>query len=831
MNPVDHPLGKRHHCWVNNEDGVAYFEVRPISTAYLIPKSDPEAIVQLDSIIRHAHETWGGRFYPIFLTDGKSLSDADWNLLSAVDPDIIISSIPLERSLLQELDRKLTPLSIDLPRDQGTTSSTFEAGVRSGYEGFPIYPSAHNVRTALGIPAIARQPSLVKFEFATDADPLCRQFISRNFGRFSDIWVADSALNENQVELYMIKDLDSVMAALSTLSRWDPVIYPVHLCAHPWKWFRAKGVPHQNKFAVVVGDQLSDLTYFWNRIFLNDFGDRPILSQLWLPTRLAEDASFCRVLSKWLSIVSHSFTNSHDEILITSTSMTPAELSGFEARLRDGSYLRVTQENTPPTPIYEKSYAFINRRRDSRPTPMPVSKNTHFSMSPPDVFSNLSNGHWMVDCFIEHRSRMHDGVIGRTLWWQLPQRRQLAREIFARPARIRDEGIPSVLMDSNPHCPWDSPNTISISSPSPGRLITALCCGERQPQYLRSKEQPSEHIGPYRDLAISDKGGYLRGVIELLGGLHYASQTFESRLWRGILSKLGRSDPEAAAELRTQVDRIWSETEPLKSTVEERFGIFSERLATLVRSIARKESAGARAMTYEEIRQTASRELNDYNTLAKSSGGPQFQHNPEAVKRSLSELTERNVIWIGYDLSCDHCFFKNWKRIDEARQSGICDGCGKSFSFPPEAKMSYRLNHLVHLAVNHQGVVPVLLVLGDLFRQSRASFYFLPSLNLYEESSGGPAAELDIVCIQDGKFIIGEVKTSAGAFRQQHFDKAREVALKLRPNVVLFAALEGEASQDVVEMMASLKAELRSQGTDVLWHRLPSHIFEPAPDR
>ncbi len=816
---------------MNDEDGVAFFEVRPISAAYLIPKNDAGAIVQLDAIIRHAHETWGGRFYPIILTDGTSLSDADWNLLNAADPDIITSSIPLEKELLQELDRKLTPLSIELPRDQGTTRSAFEAG-RSGYEGFPIFPSALNVRSVLGIPAIARQPSLVKFDIDTDADPVCRNFIDRNFGQFSAIWAAESALNENQVESHTIKDLASLTAALSKLSRWDPLMYPVHFCSHPWKWFRSNEGHRRDVFTVVVGDQLTDLACFWNRVFLNDFGDRSKLKQLWLPTRLAEDASFCRVLSKWLSIVSHSFTNSHDEILITSTSMTSAELGGLEARLRDGSYLRTSQEQTLPMPMFEKTYAFINRPRDMRPTPMPVGKQSHFNISAPEVFSkNLSNGHWMVDCFIEHRSRMHDGVRGSTLWWQLPQRRQLAREIFARPARIRREGIPSVLMDSNSHCPWDSPETISITSPSPGKLFSALCCGERQPQYLRSKEQPSEHIGPYRGLAISDKGGYLRGVVELLGGLYSASRTFESRLWRRILFNLGRSNPDADTSLREQVERIWLETKTQVVDEAERLNAISQRLAGLVRSAAKEMSSKARSMTFKGILQEASREMKDYNTLAKTYGGPIFQNNPKAVQRSLSELTEQNVIRIGYELSCDHCFFKNWKHIDETRQSVICDGCGKSFSFPPETRMSYRLNHLVHLAVNHQGVVPVLLVLGDLFRRSRSSFVYIPSLDLFEESSGGPSSELDIVCIQDGQFIIGEVKTSSDSFRQSDFDKMRNVAAKLRPEVVLFSALDGKNTQNISEMMNALQAALTGQNTKVIWHELMSNIHEPDPER
>jgi hypothetical protein len=83
----------------------------------------------------------------------------------------------------------------------------------------------------------------------------------------------------------------------------------------------------------------------------------------------------------------------------------------------------------------------------------------------------------------------------------------------------------------------------------------------------------------------------------------------------------------------------------------------------------------------------------------------------------------------------------------------------------------YRLNSLVRVATSFHGTIPLLITLGQLMFDARSSFIFMPSLDLFDKAKDGDSrrynhwGEVDLVCIKDGKFILGEVKQSVGLFK------------------------------------------------------------------
>ena len=100
-----------------------------------------------------------------------------------------------------------------------------------------------------------------------------------------------------------------------------------------------------------------------------------------------------------------------------------------------------------------------------------------------------------------------------------------------------------------------------------------------------------------------------------------------------------------------------------------------------------------------------------------------FHFGEEAVRRSLTGLTERNVIQIGVKPRCPSCGMASWIHVDDIGQQLTCQGCRSPFPLDPELTWQYRLNSLVHAAYTSHGTTPVILVLGQLFRESRDLFF------------------------------------------------------------------------------------------------------------
>ena len=176
----------------------------------------------------------------------------------------------------------------------------------------------------------------------------------------------------------------------------------------------------------------------------------------------------------------------------------------------------------------------------------------------------------------------------------------------------------------------------------------------------------------------------------------------------------------------------------------------------------------------------------------------EWDFRPENVKDTLEQLTRRNIVQVGVRPRCSRCGMAHWYHVDDIRQHLTCQGCRIQFSLHPELTWHYRLNELIHAAHALHGTTPVILVLGQLLNESRTSFLFSPNLNLLskpqDESSETleKTAEVDIACIQDGKFIIGEVKQSMNLFKTQDFDDIAEIAKRTKPDRVLFSCIDSQ---------------------------------------
>src|SRR5215831_17469516 len=115
---------------------------RPLRVAFLV-EDTPKSMAIIDSILAYNHDRWGGRYNPIVLTDGQTLTDAWWSLLEAVDPDIVKAFVMLSDDLIASIERRVSPYLIEQPSRHEQESGYKRIDLSD--EGIEILPSLLNV--------------------------------------------------------------------------------------------------------------------------------------------------------------------------------------------------------------------------------------------------------------------------------------------------------------------------------------------------------------------------------------------------------------------------------------------------------------------------------------------------------------------------------------------------------------------------------------------------------------------------------------------------------------------------------------------------------------
>ena len=209
------------------------------------------------------------------------------------------------------------------------------------------------------------------------------------------------------------------------------------------------------------------------------------------------------------------------------------------------------------------------------------------------------------------------------------------------------------------------------------------------------------------------------------------------------------------------------------------------------------------------------------------------EETKQELRKAIQDLTEHNILIQGVTPRCPRCSFLNWYDLGEIRKEITCRGCHATLTFPAEAEWQYRLNELISKTMISQGVLPAIICIAQLLHDSRHSFIYVPSIELYKTyEDKNPAAELDIICISDGKFIIGEAKKTGKLYGQEDTDRLEKLAKQLNPDQVIVYALEEpyekaeKTAQDLSERLKSKNIQARFVRP---WHdfKQPSYSLNP----
>ncbi len=801
-----------------NKSYSIYIDRRPSRILYIFNRKKV-TIDQVDSIIEYNLGKWGGRYNFILPITGTNISGSQWKFLERYDPDFVNSYIPITRKLAIDFDTKITPLLV-------TDLSSRVFTPRINDEGLSILPTTNNIWQVSN--SFGGEAHIVLFDLDNCTDKTIRSFIERNFGVLN----LKELFNEKLLSQYKnkiilkITDKKSLIEALKSFNDFKPYVFPIQLCSIGDYLDDDKTLDDENNFYVFIGDSALDLIDFWNNPIYLKYWTRNRLRQIWLPLSLANDHELLAPLTELIKGRADPYGNGSKKIIFSSRTLSKKKLDLLSVDLTNGTWL-LRESKIKVDEVYPSypNYFSFDRIKSDMVHIRGSGREEKIIIPEPEIQEGVMGGEsWMNDLYIQVPEKKVLPVNFET-WLQLPRNNSVAQTIISGAVRMTKERIPSALTSRSNQFKPDSQN-ISIKFPTTGQVFSSIISNSGKPVF--TSDARKIHIIPYKyDIFVSSAGKHVRGFLETFGDLDSAYQVLEDRHWRIMfdqMANVAQQDEEKRLNkikirLTKQISKMVSN--PLKFISSR----FIEWLSHELQKTARDyQAANPKAIPFSSIEKIVKKELTEYNSKNSSS---KFKYSKEATADELSSLTESGAVLIGYELLCPSCLNREWRALNEVSQILECRGCGHKYAFAPETEIKYKLNSLIENGVRARGVVPVILALGELFHDARHYFDFLPPVDIYKGKKH--LTDLDICCVVDGSFIIGEVKARQELFHSDDFSIMTEIAKEIRPNKVVFSSLDETIPQKRKDDVEKVRSELEPYGIKVEWLYLKPWVFEPSP--
>ncbi len=799
---------------------------RPIKTAFLINPAFADWEEWFDAIWLYTQDKWGGRFSPIVPTDGESIDANWWKFLEELDPDYIYAVSPISERLTKELNSRLSPIDVILHRH--SDDPKLRPVIHFMQSGLTLRPNPSNVTRCSRLLSNPFLAAISSDWWCPDKNTF--RFLLRSFGTYQNTVFENSALEKvPNKEKFSVTTQEEIPHLLSDLRTGTPegeskflkdYIYPVQfsMMEKP-NWDIDLDYKHSSEvFGIIVGDSFEEQLFYRNKVFYERDCDCKHINHIWLPQSFLQDPEIVSQLARWLRRITQ-------RIHIFSFSRQENELQEFADRLIcDGQFMQplylngITKEFHYPE--YTKHQPVIRRIAP----PKNVDRYTgygdkeHIEIRAPEPNGTVQEtGHWIAEIFAEaNGSRFSSFDLGvQTYWWQLPKKNYLVESIFAsnvmfgKKARVDSSGVPCLLFSAErPTLKLRLPSDYDFLSRS---LIQKYIFDSGSVRHSPLSVRPS------------NIGKYLNGFVEVFGKIDFAYQILSSRYWRNVFDILSKRN------LKQDEDTL----ERIRNSIKKRLGeansnqaLLPDDLAPLVLALSRELAFESQTIEFRRLCKLAETEAKEYternSTVERSA-------SENTLREYLSTMLERGIFQMGFQEKCPRCGVKTWFHIDRSARRLDCDGCQYQFSLRAEPQLRYKLNSLVHQGYALHGLTPVVLVLGQLQRESSSSFFYAPSLDVLSSDGGAKKqlGDLDIACISDGKLIIGEAKHRQSQFDEHQVIRLVEMARAVSPDIVIFAALDKNPSRRMQELIKFTQNELADTKIEVKWFELEPSIFEP----
>jgi hypothetical protein len=768
------------------------------------------------------YRLWGGRFNPIVPVRKGEIDEVFWSLLTYVDPDIIYTYTALSQTTIDRIEREVGPWRIEAhPAHLGGSGSPSVS--QELVESRQVLP----LLMLQGELIAPRQVKLLTYstDWKTPLNKELVRLVARNFG----------IIYENAVPL-----LPDEWPRLQVQNDWTaPQLFDI--LAHtrnllfPFQASATYAQPQRNRVAdegrcILVGDSAETWLYFWNRIFLV----RDFLTLGWnalcLSPALLWNESFVCPLREFLKQHARRSGSSPSRLTLLSFECSEPELSDLSGRILNGLDVIGRSQKLASGEFSKLDIArpetWIGWGQDVTTHQQGTSMKSLFN--PPRSRVPIDRGTWVMDARIQYFPQF--AFYGNeVLSWKLPRRAGVAEAFFnQRLCRIDADYNLSVEMRHSEPFILRVPGEAEILRRAAG--LIDIDSYDSNLNRFRKKPQ-------FRRLSPWDKGLYLNGILEVFGGLQSASRFFDHSYWRGVFEQLSVGAVDKEAALFERVRNALEKKRPLILT--QLAGGHSKPidwLSNLVIRLARELHVRRDEISFAELESAFQEQREEFMTanpgFRKAASAQEIEEDRKAatadLRSVLQELTDRGVLQQGVGVRCANCGSWFWREMGNLRQNVKCDGCNAAVTVPIESVWRYRLNSLVRNGIALHGCVPVISALRNLRERATESFIYTHGVGLFREyDDPKPEAEMDLLCISDGRLVCGEVKSSVSDFTEAELAKLARIAADIRADQVAISAFndpEGHLSRHSKSL-----ARLLPAGCTVVLCGPGQSAFEPQP--
>ncbi|HTU43887.1 MAG TPA: hypothetical protein VMF91_02405, partial [Bryobacteraceae bacterium] len=740
--------------------------------AILVDINDPYWELSCVGVIQFLTKLWGGALAVIIPTDGKTISEEFWAILSAHDPDKILcykatgddlkradpakfnsyvdqwvqGNLPssgmeepvlraqMEEQLLhtnldgfaiseelsQELVMRICPLHYEPEITESRARQLDLTYIARGNS--PSYPLT-SVLEVIPFAKSAEVVSDVVIDNAADAPPalwLAAAMGSNDQAQIAalkEINVESRTFHTSQLSPFQLVSLGTTPG--ETLKTRLPWALPMTALAY---YRSAKAMRYQLPTVVMVGDSISDFCMFYGLRCLKGRAS-------WLPKWFFKDTgSYSSRLATAVRGAAELGRGEHSEQLaLASFSLSSQDLNDAKTTIDAALFSRGSSKIEPNKMELLKSQLRNPFRSCTDGTIGDISTRMFVGGELPGSFDtprplkidplNPQQHRWMVDVIFDK--------------YMLPRHPAIAAHVIGNSnlvgARTGNEavsyGCPGMFvmgtdMDTNLIRP-------QIRIPSCEKVFEVA---------LRDCKYESR---------ISDKGSYAAQTSDKFGGLEqigWSLRTNEGTLLRKFLDT----------------------TDPPKGSHEDGTYLNDKR----------------RYLNFQAITKVLGRD--------------------EDAIRVIDSYVSKGIFYRGFIFKCARCSDVAWFSISDISETFKCRRCRtiqpytkESWRHPNEPAWFYQLDEIVYQTLLNNGDIPML-ALDFMRRRSSESFLHCPELRIRPEGSKKDFIEIDVCCISDGRMCIGEAKSNDSIATNQFSanqtaERYRDLALKMGASIVVFA--------------------------------------------
>jgi hypothetical protein len=791
---------------------------------------DPDACPPelLDALFEANYGLWGGRFNPIIPVRNGEIDEAFWSLLRYVDPDLIYTYTPLSQITIDRVGREIGPWRIEAhpphlsgPDPPAHYSPSLSQELVKSSQVLPLLMSQSSF--------IAPTPITLLTYFTDWKTPLNRELVrlvARNFG----------IAYENAYP-FLLEE----WPRLQIQNNWTPWEL-FHCIAHtpnllfPFQGSAAHAIQPprsdvgRDEYCILVGDSAETWLYFWNHIFLVHDFLRLGWNSLCLAPALLREESFVGPLREFLKHHARRSGSSPSSLTLLSFECSESELSELKARILNGlDVIPRSKKLGPgefPTLDVARPEIYVGWGSDSTTYQQGTSKESLFS--PPRSRVPIDRGIWVMDLRVRYFPQF-DFYGNEVLSWKLPRRAGVAEAFFnQRRCRVDANYCLSVEMRHLEPFILRVPEETEMFHRVAG--VIEIDSYDSNLRIVRKKPR-------FCRLSPWDKGLYLNGILEIFGGLQSASRFLGHSFWRGIFERLSVGAAEKEAGL---FERVRNTLEKKRSLITSQLAGGNPKpidwLSNLVIRHARELHVRQDEISFTELESSFQEQRERFMTanagFRKASSPEEIDEDRKAAKADLigvlQELTDRGVLQQGVGVRCTNCGSWLWREIGSLRQRIECDGCNATVPVAVESVWRYRLNSLVRNGIALHGCVPVISALRYLRERARESFIYTHGVALFKEyGDAKPEAELDLLCILDGRLVCGEVKSSVSDFTREELAKLARIATDIRADQVAISAFNDRGG--LMQQHSDTLASLLHVGCTVVTCGPSQSAFDPQP--